>query len=366
MEIIKKEISIRDLVHEYTNDEELGVYAFDNKLNIRPPYQREMVYNMDQQVAVIRSIMNNYPLNTMYWADNGDGTYSMIDGQQRSLSICRFCEGDYSFEDKYIHQFKRIFPEKYEAFMNYKLDVYVCKGTKEEQLNWFKVINTYGERLNDQELLNVNYVGRWLTSAKKYFSKTNCPAANVGGMYLNGSPIRQDYLRTVLSWIANGEENIPIYMAQHAEDANAKELVDYFNTVIDWVKNIFPEYNPVMRGMPWGLLYNEYCDEEFDSDEVAELLNELKMDEEVTSKKGIYKYIFTQDEKDLSIRKFSDRQRERAYLKQKGVCPICGGHFTLKQMEADHIVPWSKGGKTIDANLQMLCKRCNKDKSSSK
>ena len=120
-----------------------------------------------------------------------------------------------------------------------------------------------------------------------------------------------------------------------------------------------------MKGMQWGLLYNEYRDEEFDPDEVAELLNTLKMDDDVTAKSGIYKYIFTNDVKDLSIRKFSDRQRERAYLKQKGICPICGEHFTLKQMEADHIIPWSKGGKTVDDNLQMLCKKCNKDKSSS-
>lgn len=365
MKIIEKKVTIGELINGYTNDEELGVYAFDGKLNIRPAYQRELVYNDKQQLAVINSIMSGFPLNTMYWADNGDGTFSMIDGQQRSLSICRFCDGDYSFDDKYIHQFKRNFPDQYEKFMNYTLDVYICKGTKDEQLEWFKVINTFGERLNDQELLNVNYTGKWLTSAKKYFSKTNCPAANIGGMYLKGSPIRQDYLETVLSWIAGGKENIPTYMAQHAEDENAKDLVDYFNAVIEWVKDIFPEYNSVMKGMQWGLLYNEYRDEEFDPDEVAELLNTLKMDDDVTAKSGIYKYIFTNDVKDLSIRKFSDRQRERAYLKQKGICPICGEHFTLKQMEADHIIPWSKGGKTVDDNLQMLCKKCNKDKSSS-
>lgn len=364
MNIIKKSVTIRELIEGFINDEELGVYAYGGKLNIRPPYQREMVYNNVQRIAVIHSIVNGYPLNTMYWADNGDGTYSMIDGQQRSLSICQFCDGDYSFDDKYIHQYKRNFPELYEKIMNYTLDIYICQGTKEEQLAWFKVVNTYGERLNDQELLNVNYTGKWLTSAKKYFSKTNCPAANVGGLYLKGSPIRQDYLETVLSWAANGKENIPAYMAQHAEDENAKELVDYFNAVIEWVKNIFPEYDSAMKGMPWGLLYNEYHEEEYDPDEVAEMVNDLKMDDEVTSRTGIYTYVFTGDEKVLSKRTFSPLQRERAYLKQKGICPICGEHFTLKQMEADHIIPWSKGGKTVDSNLQMLCKKCNKDKSS--
>jgi hypothetical protein len=246
--------------------------------------------------------------------------------------------------------------------MNYTLDVYMCKGTKAETLEWFKIINTYGERLNDQELLNVNYTGKWLTSAKKYFSKTNCPAEQIGGKYLKGSAIRQDYLETVLSWISGGD--IVSYMSQHAEDENAKDLVDYFNSVMDWVKNVFPTYDKVMKGMNWGELYNEYGEDEFDPDEIAEEIERLKADDDVTSRSGIYRYIFTRDVKDLSIRKFNDRQRERAYAKQKGICPICGEHFTINKMEADHIIPWSKGGKTVDDNLQMLCKKCNRDKSS--
>lgn len=362
MEIKKMAIRIADLFDGYSNDDELGVFAYGGKLNIRPAYQREFIYKPDQQLAVIQSILNGFPLNTMYWADNDDGTYGMVDGQQRSLSICNFCDGAFSHNGLYIHQLRRNFPEIYEAFMNYTLDVYMCKGTKAETLEWFKIINTYGERLNDQELLNVNYTGKWLTSAKKYFSKTNCPAEQIGGKYLKGSAIRQDYLETVLSWISGGD--IVSYMSQHAEDENAKDLVDYFNSVMDWVKNVFPTYDKVMKGMNWGELYNEYGEDEFDPDEIAEEIERLKADDDVTSCSGIYRYIFTRDVKDLSIRKFNDRQRERAYAKQKGICPICGEHFTINKMEADHIIPWSKGGKTVDDNLQMLCKKCNRDKSS--
>ena len=42
---------------------------------------------------------------------------------------------------------------------------------------------------------------------------------------------------------------------------------------------------------------------------------------------------------------------------------MCKEHFEIEQMEADHITPWSQGGKTDDKNCQMLCKECNRRKS---
>ena len=41
---------------------------------------------------------------------------------------------------------------------------------------------------------------------------------------------------------------------------------------------------------------------------------------------------------------------------------MCKEHFEIEQMEADHITPWSQGGKTNDENCQMLCKECNRRK----
>jgi len=65
----------------------------------------------------------------------------------------------------------------------------------------------------------------------------------------------------------------------------------------------------------------------------------------------------------LNIRVFSDKMKREAYEKQKGICPNCKEHFEIEEMEADHIKPWSKGGKTIAENCQMLCKECNRRKS---
>ena len=87
------------------------------------------------------------------------------------------------------------------------------------------------------------------------------------------------------------------------------------------------------------------------------------LDEDVTSKKGVYTYLLTGDEKYLNIRLFSDSQKREAYERQNGICTKCGKHFEINEMEGDHITPWHDGGKTIADNCQMLCIDCNRRKS---
>lgn len=118
-----------------------------------------------------------------------------------------------------------------------------------------------------------------------------------------------------------------------------------------------------MKGLPWGIWYNKYKDVKFDPPKVKKQIDELMADKEVTKKRGIYEYILTGDERPLQLRSFDEDQKQAAYAKQKGICPKCGEHFEFDEMEGDHIIPWSKGGKTTDDNIQMLCKRCNGMKS---
>jgi len=86
-------------------------------------------------------------------------------------------------------------------------------------------------------------------------------------------------------------------------------------------------------------------------------------DEEVTKTAGIYEYVLTRNEKYLSMRAFTDKQKREAYENQKGICVKCGEHFEIEEMEADHIKPWHEGGKTVSENCQMLCKQDNRTKS---
>lgn len=362
MKITKTTILVRELIDGFFDDDEDGVVAYHGLLNVRPKFQRNFIYEPEQQVAVIDTILSNFPLNTIYWVKNEDGTYGLLDGQQRTLSICRFATGEFAYEYRYIHNLRRSSPELYETFLNYELDVYICEGTKEEQLNWFKRINIAGERLTNQELRNANYTGEWLTDAKRYFSKTNCAAKTIANGYLSTSGDnaieRQGWLEKVLDWISGGgENNILNYMAEHQNDTNASELWSYFNNVINWVKELFPSYQTEMKTVEWGKLYNKYHNENYDIDEINDELTTLMTDDDVTSKRGIYYYIFDREEKHLNIRKFRDADKRTVYTRQKGVCPICGKYFDIKKMEAHHIVPWRNGGHTTIDNLLMVCKK---------
>ncbi len=361
MKIELKEITVRELTAGFQDNEENGVLGYGGKLDIRPPYQREFIYKDKQRDAVIDTITKNFPLNVMYWAVREDGNFEVIDGQQRTISIAQYVEGDFSFENRYFHNLQQ---DEKEKILNYPLMVYFCSGTDSERLEWFKTINIAGEELTSQEIKNAVYSGSWVTDAKRHFSKRGCPAYQIAADYMSGTAIRQDYLETTIKWIgAISDEAIENYMAKHQHDPNATELWLYFQKVINWVKAVFPKYRKEMKGIEWGLLYNQFKDQKFDSDKLEKEISALMQDEDVTKKKGIYTYVLTRQEKHLNIRAFSPNQKREAYERQQGICPVCNEHFELNEMEADHITPWHEGGKTIAENCQMLCRDDNRRKS---
>jgi len=362
MKIELKRITIREITKNYVNNEEEGVLAYSGKLNVRPPYQREFVYKDKQRDEVINSVRKDFPLNLMYWAQNDDGTFEVLDGQQRTISICEYVSGKFSVDFQYFHNLE---DEEKDQILDYEIMVYLCAGEAREKLDWFKVINIAGEKLSDQELRNAIYTGKWLSDAKRYFSKNGCVAHSMAKDYLRGSSIRQDYLETAIRWISG--DNIEGYMAEHQHKPGASELWLYFQSVINWVQNVFPHYRKEMKGVEWGLLYNKHkdiCEDiNFDSNQLEIEIQHLMQDDDVTKKSGIYPYILTGSERLLSIRAFTSNQIREAYERQEGICVKCGEHFELKDMQADHINPWSDGGKTTADNCQMLCKHDNRVKS---
>jgi len=361
MKIELHKISVRKVIAGYKDSAEEGVVAFGGKLDIRPKYQREFVYNGKQRDAVIETVKNGFPLNVMYWVKTDEGNYEVMDGQQRTISIGQYVNSDFSLNDRFFHN---LTDEEQEQILNYELMIYFCEGKDKEKLDWFRIINIAGERLTDQELRNAIYTGPWLADAKLKFSKSNCAAyllANDGGQLVSGSPIRQEYLETVLLWINNSK--IEDYMAKYQHEKNAEELWKYFQNVIAWVRENFTNYRREMNSVEWGELYNELKDKKHNVGKLETEIKELMQDEDVTKKSGIYPYVLTRQEKYLSIRAFTDKQKREAYEKQKGICKKCKKHFKIEEMEADHITPWHEGGKTISKNCQMLCKQDNRTKS---
>ena len=359
MKIELKQITVQDLTESYEDNQEGGVVGYDGKLDIRPPYQREFIYKDRQRDAVINTLTRDFPLNVMYWAVRDDGTYEVIDGQQRTISICQYVDGDFAFKDRYFHNLQK---DEQEQICNYKLSVYQCTGTDSEKLDWFRTINIAGEKLTDQELRNAVYAGSWVSDAKRYFSKTGCAAVGLGGDYMTGTPIRQEYLETVIEWVNDGK--VEPYMAVHQHDPNAKELWDYFVSVIHWVRTTFPTYRAKeMKGLPWGELYNRFGQDPLDPVALESRILPLMSDDEIQRKKGIYTYVLTGEEKWLNLRQFPDSDKRAAFEKQKGVCPVCNDTFLIEGMEADHKKPWHAGGKTTPDNCQMLCIKDNRLKS---
>ena len=376
MQIKPYEVTIREVFDGYENDEESGrVVAFGGKLNVRPAYQREFVYNEKQQRDVMDTILRGFPLNVMYWSENEDGTYEMIDGQQRTLSFCEWLNNGYSVyanpDAPSIPYYAHTSPVFQERVLNYKLLVYICKGNELEKLEWFKIINIAGERLNSQEMRNAVYTGAWLTDAKRYFSKRNCVAYQMAEKYMDGTPLRQDYLETVLRWhAATWNISIEEFMAVHQHDDNAMPLKQSFGNIIQWVEKTFPNYRKLMKGVEWGLLFWEFGATQYDAEELESQISALLIDEDVTRQKGVYEYVLSGGvrEKALSIRQFSPRDKQKMYEKQKGICPLCakagkGVKLELSEMHADHRIPWSKGGHTVLDNGWLLCREHNLEKS---
>ena len=370
MTIKEIEVTVREITSGYVNNDEQGVRGYNGQLDIRPPYQREFIYNEKEQQAVITTVLHDYPLSVMYWvkrSEDADCPYEVMDGQQRTLSLCEYVAGKFSYDFKnFFNQPKDI----QDRILNYKLTVYVCEGEPSEKLEWFKTINIAGKPLNEQEINNAIYAGPFVSDAKRHFSKSNCGAYRLGKDLVDGTPIRQDFLKKALEWMAdhetrNGHRQTAVgYMAAHQHDQNANNLWTYFQNVLNWAITNFDmkRFKKIMKGLDWALFYDQYSKETLNTAELAQRISALMRDSEIQKPKGIIPYVLTGDERHLDLRAFPDDIKLVVYEKQNHICRLCGKEFDYEFMEGDHIKPWHEGGRTVEENCQMLCRDCNRHK----
>ncbi|MBQ2551496.1 MAG: DUF262 domain-containing protein [Treponema sp.] len=361
----------------YNELEEKGLFGLSGKLTIQPEYQRNYIYNDGHRdVAVVESILKGYPIGLIYFVKTADGRLEILDGQQRITSIGRFVTGRFAVKvngmEHYLFNMPKDLQDK---ILQTKLLVYECEGTESEIKEWFKTINIAGIPLNEQELLNAVYSGEFVTKARETFSNSCNPKMQTWAWYVAGSPKRQDYLHTALDWVSHG--NISEYMSIHRHDTEIAELKTYFETVIDWIKSVFKSKTPDMKGIDWGKLYESYHKNSYNPNKISERMDELYSDFYVKNKKGIFEYLLGGESNKslLNIRIFDEPTKKSVYAKQtkeaeeKGVsnCPFCAISdtpnknkiWTLKEMDADHVSAWSKGGATNIENCQMLCRAHN-------
>lgn len=372
LKIDEKKVTVGEIVKGYINNDEQGVRGYDGLLDIRPPYQREFIYNEKEQQAVIATVLNGYPLNVMYWvkrSDDAECPYEVMDGQQRTLSLCEYVAG------KFAYDFKNFFnqPEDIrKRILNYPLTIYVCEGEASEKLEWFKTINIAGKPLNDQEIHNAIYAGPFVSDAKRHFSKTNCGAYRLGKDLVNGSTIRQDFLKKAIEWMADHEtrngktQTLVGYMAEHQHDPNANNLWSYFQNVLNWAITNFnmKKFRKIMKGLDWAKYYDIYHEQTLDVKGMEQKISELVGDDEIQKQQGIIPYVLTGDEHYLDLRAFPDKIKLAVWEMQQHKCAVCGNEFDIALMEGDHITPWKDGGRTTIENCQMLCRECNRRKGS--
>ncbi len=370
MTISQMSVTVGEVCEGYVDNDELGVRGYGGRLDIRPPYQREFIYNEKEQEAVIRTVLRGYPLNVMYWvrrSDDAECPFEVMDGQQRTLSLCQYVAGNFSVD------FKNFSNQPYDIrkrILNYELMVYVCEGEPSEKLEWFKTVNIAGKPLNEQEIRNAVYAGPFVSDAKRHFSKPNCGAYRLAKDFIDGKPIRQEFLKKALEWMAEHKtrqgkgQSAVDYMAEHQHDPNANNLWTYFQTAINWAINNFDprHFKRIMKGVDWALYYDRYGSTTLDTANLARRIRELMLDDEIQRQTGIIPYVLTGDERHLDLRTFPEKMKLAAWERQGHVCPLCHKKYDYEQMEGDHITPWRDGGRTTEDNCQMLCRDCNRRK----
>lgn len=370
MTIKQIEVTVGDIARGYINNEEQGVRGYGGQLDIRPPYQREFIYNENEQQAVISTVLKGYPLNVMYWvrrSEDAECPYEVMDGQQRTLSLCEYVDG------KFAYDFKNFFNQPADIqklILDYPLTIYLCEGEPSEKLEWFKTINIAGKPLNEQEINNAVYAGPFVTDAKRHFSKSNCGAYRLGKDLVNGTPIRQEFLKKALEWMSEHEtregkpQSVVGYMAEHQHDPNANNLWTYFQNVLNWTITNFDlkKFKKIMKGLNWALYYDKYHSTTLDTADLASRISKLILDSDVQKQMGIIPYVLTGDERHLDLRGFPEDIKLAVWEKQHHICPSCQKEFDYEFMEGDHITPWREGGRTVIENCQMLCRECNRRK----
>ena len=364
----------------YNEHEGKGLFGMNGKLTIQPEYQRHYIYaDGKKDVAVIDSVIKDYPIGLIYFVKTESGQYEVLDGQQRITSLGRFITGRFAIKFGGKEQYFRGLPKEIqEKILSTKLLIYVCEGEEKEIKDWFQTINIVGVPLNEQEKLNAIYSGPFVTLAKEEFSNSQNNNISKWSSYIKAVVNRQEYLSCALNWVSKG--NIERYMSKHRRDDNITELKTYFNSVIDWADSIFLKTYSEMQSIDWGKMYETYHKLPYNPMEISKKVEDLYSDEYVRNKKGIFEYILggCKDNKLLEIRIFDEREKKTVYAKQtqnaeaKGIsnCPLCAlGNdnnkrriWQIKEMDADHVTAWSKGGATDISNCQMLCKTHNRAK----
>lgn len=340
----------------------------DGKILSDIDLQREIVYDRDKQELVIDSILNGIPLPAFYFWENDEGVLEVLDGKQRIEAIKNFRQNDLQYKDKNWKQWQEI----QEQFNNTVLSVIICSGEESLKREIFRRINTLGVPLSQFEVLNGLYHGRYIEELTDF---ANLPSI----CDLFGSNSRGKNQMHILKWILQLDgikasiDTVTEYVKAHQDESFMYDN-NRLRPYIKFVSSVFTDYS---LGDLFFTLSIKYIKDisiwkghrdainktikDFKKSDAWKLISDKakEIEERIQAVVGGIsvdpKRLFTQDDKEELLSKLES-------VEGKYECHDCKQHFFPEELTIDHLKPWSKGGRTVLSNAQLLCRACNSRK----
>lgn len=255
----------------------------DGDLVLQPEYQRKYVATPSISSKLIESILMDVPIPVIYLAEEQDGTYSVIDGQQRLTSFLSFIKGEYPREigggifkltglKVYRELNKKTFlmleKEHQNKIKKTTLHTIIIKKESNEDVKFeiFERLNTGSIKFNEDEIRNTVYRGNYIKllaelEENKIFHQL---------VQKDNFKKRMIYRGMILRFFAISEKSYLNYQPSMKQFCNkelrdnrylskekAKEYRNRFEHCVDLVKVVFGEtafrrYIPTVDGKKQG------------------------------------------------------------------------------------------------------------------
>ncbi len=387
----------------------------DGEINPQPDYQREYVYDNKKASLLVESALMNIPIPIIYLSEEDDGTYEVIDGQQRIKSFFRYLNNDFALKlepnSPFYHlnglKFEKLEKSLQRKYKNSSLSVIVIlKQSKDLKYDIFERLNQGAVSLKPQEIRNCIYRGSLNTMLKETVSEN---LKELSELFKNKN-LHMEYEETILKFFmmmnyrnlkTPFNQELNKYMNAHKNDSESeikqskKLFLDTFRLVKQVLgTNAFKAYNNDRRTFDKNFNSAVYDSimipfSSFRRQDIINNANEIRIAINEVKKSSIYDTCIHRgtnskirtttrieqiyDAINSVIKKNSTNIFDNRYFSQEQKmelyyegckCGICGqAILDINDCEVDHIIPYSKGGRTIIENAQLVHSTCNKIKS---
>ena len=383
----------------------------DGDIIPQPDFQRDYVMDDKRASKLVESLLMGIPIPTVYLCEENDGTYSIIDGQQRMTSFVRYLNNDFALKglEELIElngkKFKDLDKTYQRTLKSSSLNsIILTRESQELKYEIFARLNQGSLKLKPQELRNCIYRGTFNNLLESIAE--NNKLLPILFQEENRRKNYQEYilrffaLRNYLEYSSSMTKTMNNYMSRHQNDGE-KEIESarkLFNRTIDIVKQVFGDTafcvydrvkkdfvkkfsGPVYDSIIIACSYFDNHDLIAHSDEIRNQVLEVRKNNAeyqdftyaATGSKNrvigritmIYNIIASIIGKASNgeVKRLFTLDDKESLWHDNYVCSYCGQKIlSIDDAEVDHIKPFSKGGHTEIANAQLLHRHCNREK----